>query len=164
MIAIKRVLVATDFSDASNRALDYGRELARSYQGELHVLHVADDIRWRYSLDMSRDLLIGVQTDLEETARERLNALFSREDWARLHARPIVRTSLTPAETIVACAREIGADVIVLGTHGRGGVSHFFLGTVAERVVRLASCPVLTVHAVEREFIAPETLMADANA
>lgn len=158
MIAIKKVLVATDFSEQSTRALEYGRELARSYLADLHVLHVADDMQWRYSLDLSPELFAGIQADLEATARARLAALLSDEDRDQLHAQAAVRVSPMAADAIVHYANESGADIVVLGTHGRGGIRHFFLGSIAERVIRTAPCPVLTVRTDERDFIAPDAL------
>ena len=70
----------------------------------------------------------------------------------------MVFTSVAPAETIVAYAKTQAVDVIVIGTHGRSGLAHLFMGSVAERVVRFAPCPVLTVHHPEHEFIAPDAM------
>jgi nucleotide-binding universal stress UspA family protein len=158
VIAIKNVLVATDFSDAAAAALNYGRELARSYQATLHVLHVVDDMRWRYSLDMTPSLMVGVQESLEEAARTQMNALVTDEDRRQLRAQASVQTALSTADAIVDYARTAGIDILVVGTHGRGGVQRLLLGSVAERLVRLAPCPVLTVRTKEREFIAPDAL------
>jgi nucleotide-binding universal stress UspA family protein len=70
----------------------------------------------------------------------------------------VVRTSNATAAAIVDYAKTLNADLIVMGTHGRGPVSHLFIGSVAERVVRTAPCPVLTVRHPEREFVAPDAL------
>jgi nucleotide-binding universal stress UspA family protein len=70
MITMKNILVATDFGHTAASALAYGRELARQYQGRLHVFHAVDDLQWRYSLDMSPGLLAGIQEDLEGSARQ----------------------------------------------------------------------------------------------
>ena len=164
MISLKTVLVATDFSEPSDVALAYGRELARSYQGTLHVVNVVDDIRWRYSLDMTPVLLVGVQDSLDDAARQRLEALISDEDRDQLHAVARVETSSAAADAIVAYAEKSKADVIVIGTHGRGGLPRLFMGSVAERVVRLAPCPVLTVRSKERDFVAPDALAVTSQA
>ena len=68
------------------------------------------------------------------------------------------------ASTIVEYARNHGVNLIVMGTHGRGAVAHLLLGSVAERVVRLAPCPVLTVRHPEHEFVQPDTLATVAHA
>src|SRR5947208_185760 len=80
MIRIKNVLVATDFSEPSTVALEYGRELARTYGAKLHVLHIAEDLRWRYATAMTPPVLVDVQDDLETSLRSRLDALITDDD------------------------------------------------------------------------------------
>jgi nucleotide-binding universal stress UspA family protein len=164
MIRIKNVLVATDFSEPSAVALDYGRELARTYGAKLHVLHVVEDLRWRYATDMAPTALVGVQEDVEASAASRLDALVTDEDRQQLCAHTVALTAIAPSEAIVQYAKSEGADVIVMGTHGRNGLAHLFMGSVAERVVRLAPCPVLTVRHPQHEFIAPDALVTVAKA
>jgi len=164
MIALKNVLVATDFGHTAAAALAYGRELARQYQGRLHVFHALDDLQWRYSLDMSPGLLVGIQEDLEEGARQRMTALLTDEDRTQLHAVGMISPMCPdPAEAIVEYARRAAVDVIVIGTHGRRGMSRLFLGSVAERVVRTAPCPVLTIRPHEHDFIAPDARSSAAQ-
>jgi nucleotide-binding universal stress UspA family protein len=91
MIRIKNVLVATDFSEPSAVALEYGRELARTYSAKLHVLHVAEDLRWRYATDMTPPVLVDVQDDLEASLRSRLEALMTDEDRSQLGCAPSSR-------------------------------------------------------------------------
>jgi nucleotide-binding universal stress UspA family protein len=81
-----------------------------------------------------------------------------REDRRELRARPIVLTETTPAAGIVAYAKEQQVDLIVMGTHGRHGWSHVMMGSVAEKIVRTAPCPVLTVRHPEHEFIVPDAI------
>jgi nucleotide-binding universal stress UspA family protein len=163
MIRIKNVLVATDFSEQSKSALDYGRELARTYNATLHVIHVVEDIVARYSSDISATMLVGALESLEQSASSDLDALITEDDRRTLRVHPAVFTSVAPAETIVAYAKTEAIDVIVIGTHGRSGLAHLFMGSVAERVVRFAPCPVLTVHHPEREFIAPDAMASVAK-
>src|SRR5262245_25506022 len=113
MIAIKNVLVATDFGESSAVALDYGRELARTYQARLHVIHVVEDLQWRYSLDMTPTWVVGVPESVEESARQRTANTLSDEDRSQLHARAVVQTAVSAPEAIVAYARSEGIDVIV---------------------------------------------------
>jgi nucleotide-binding universal stress UspA family protein len=164
MIRIKNVLVATDFSEPSTAALDYGRELARTYEATLHVLHVTEDLRWRFAADATPAFPADAQEEIEASARARTNALLTDEDRAQLHARAAVQTAVSPAESIVEYAKTQAADVIVIGTHGRSGFSRVLMGSVAERVVRLAPCPVLTVRHPEHEFIAPDALVLTTKA
>jgi nucleotide-binding universal stress UspA family protein len=165
MIAMKRILVATDFGEAAASALDYGREFARTFGASLDVLHVCDNAIARgFGVDGVVIDSPGLQRDLEAAGRKHLEALLDDEDRALLKAKPVLKTSTHPAMTIVQYAKESGADLILIGTHGRGGVAHLLMGSVAERVVRLAPCPVLTVHHPEREFVMPDALVAVVRA
>ena len=164
MILLKNILVATDFGEASDAALAYGRDLARSYNAVLHLLHVVHDVPVRYASELSMAVLPDIQTEMEENARERLNSLVTAEDRQLLHAKPVIITSLSPAQTIVEYARTRAIDLMVVGTHGRRGFDHLLMGSVAERVVRTAPCPVLTVRHPEREFVVPDALVAVAKA
>ena len=158
MTAIRNVLVATDFSDSAAAALQYGRELARTCQARLHVMHIVDDIRWR-SLDMTPTLTASVQESLEAAAESQIHALVTGEDRAQLHAVAVVETGISPAEALIDYAVATAIDIIVVGTRGRSGIPRVLLGSVAERVVRLAPCPVLTVHTDEPDFIAPDAFV-----
>jgi len=160
MILIKNVLVATDFSEPSDAALNYGRELARTFTATLHVLHVADNLTLQYGLEGYSTLLPEMQEDVEAAAGKQLEALITEEDRVALHAQPVVITAIPKAAAIVHYAHEHQIDLIVMGTHGRGAISHLLMGSVAEHVVRTATCPVLTVHHPEREFVAPDALVA----
>lgn len=163
MIVLKTVLVATDFGEPSAAALNYGRDLARSYGAALHVVHVAENVLARYAGDGSLALLPQLQKEVEESARKQLAELVTDEDRRQLHAKAEVLTALGPADAIIEYAKSHKADIIVMGTHGRGALAHLLVGSVAERVVRTAPCPVLTVRHPEREFIAPDALAAVAR-
>ncbi len=163
MMQIKNVLVPTDFGKTSEAALNYGRELARTFGARLHLLHVTDSVNARFPLEGTVFIPPGLQKDIEDAAQARLNALVREDDRRELNANAVIRTASAAAETIVEYADEVGADVIVIGTHGRRAVAHLLLGSVAERVVRLASCPVLTVRNPERDFLVPDALVAVAR-
>ena len=164
MILIKNVLVATDFSEPSDAALNYGRELARTFTATLHVLHVADNVTFQYGVEGYSTMLPELQQDVEEAARKQLEGLITEEDRMALHAKRVIVTAVSKAAAIVGYASTHRMDLIVMGTHGRGAVSHFLMGSVAERVVRIATCPVLTVHHPEHEFVVPDALVAVARA
>jgi nucleotide-binding universal stress UspA family protein len=160
MIALKNVLVATDFSEPSATALEYGRALARTFGATLHVLHVVNSV---FTGVLVADSVSGayavLQKELEESGRKQLDTVLGEDDRRELNGRAILRTFTAPATGIVAYAKEENIDLIVLGTHGRSGWSHFLLGSVAEKVLRTAPCPVLTVRHPEHEFIAPDALV-----
>jgi nucleotide-binding universal stress UspA family protein len=157
MVAIKNILVATDFSEPSGVALAYGRDLARNYNARLHVLHIVEDVMTRYATEAGY-LMPSLQGDLEKAARRELDSRITEEDRRQLNAVSIITTEANIAHAICAYAKANSIDLIVTGTHGRGTVKHFLMGSVAERVVRTAPCPVLTVHAHERDFIVPDAL------
>ena len=160
MIALKKVLVATDFGPASESALRYAQALGRGFGAELHVLHVVEDLLTR-AIDGYGSAAISpeVQLDVERAGRSQTEALLSDEDRLELHAKASTVTSNRPAAEIVDYARKNGIDLIVMGTHGRGAIAHLFMGSVAERVVRTAPCPVLTVRHPEHEFVLPDALV-----
>ena len=164
MIALKNVLVATDFSESSGNALAYGRDLARAYGAKLHVLHIAENLMATSVAEYYPAGFPEMQLEVEAAARTRLDALVTAEDRAQLKAVAVVRTSAAPAAAIVEYAKEAPIDLIVIGTHGRGMVSRLLMGSVAERVVRLGPCPVLTVRHPERDFLAPDALAAKTKA
>jgi nucleotide-binding universal stress UspA family protein len=164
MILIKNVLVATDFSEPSDAAFHYAREFARTFNATLHVLHVVDNVTVQYGLEGYDAMLPELQQQVEQRARTRLESLIDEEDRTALHAKPVIMIEAAKAVAIVGYANEHHIDLIVMGTHGRGAVSRLFMGSVAERVVRTAACPVLTVHHPEREFVAPDALVAVARA
>jgi nucleotide-binding universal stress UspA family protein len=152
MIRIHNVLVATDFSETSDAALDYGREMARTFGSTLHVLHVADSVYLMYGGETYTTVVPDLQEEVEAAARKRLEALLEHEDSA-LHVKPAVVAAISPAAAIVDYAGQHEIDLIVMGTHGRGAFSHLIMGSVAETIVRSAVCPVLTVRPHERDFV-----------
>jgi nucleotide-binding universal stress UspA family protein len=164
MIRLNTILVATDFGESSEAALTYGRDLARGFDATLHVLHVVQNVYAQLGTEAYVSVLPDLQHDVEEAARIRLEGLLSEEDRAALHATPVIRTSGATASAIVEYANEAKIDLIITGTHGRGAVAHMLMGSVAERVVRTAPCPVLTVRHPEREFVLPDALVAVARA
>lgn len=160
MIAIRRILVPHDFSDTSAASVAYGVALAKSFGAVLHFLHVGEQVR--FEMDMEFPLALGAMSD---GARERLHTIVSPAEQAALAPLFAVRTG-DPASEIVSYAEEAGIDLIVMGTHGRGLVGHVLMGSVAEKVVRTAPCPVLTVRNPQQpQAVAvpvPETAVATA--
>jgi nucleotide-binding universal stress UspA family protein len=148
MITFTNILVATDFSEPANAALTYGRALAEHFHAALHVLHVTDDVQLRLGGEAYFAALPDLQKEIEDEARKRLEAQLVEHDRAPLQSDAIVVTSSNAAAAIVDFAAERRIDLIVVGTHGREGVGHLLMGSVAERVVRMAKCPVLTVRQI----------------
>ena len=141
-MTFKRIVIATDFAESAERALDYAAELARMQGAELILLHVFAGLP-AYPEVAS----VQLATIFEEQRRwveDQLQQRAERAQTTGVRVRPLVRTG-SPAAMIAQTAQEEGADLVVVGTHGRSGLDRFLLGSVAERVVRTAPCPVLVV-------------------
>jgi universal stress protein A len=158
MISLKNIVVATDFSEPSEVAVRYGRALAEAFHARLHILHVVPDslsLPWATMADGLA--MANVQRQWEEEAIERLQRMLPESDRAPVRAVLATRTG-DPVREITGYTRDAHADLVVLGTHGRGPVAHMLMGSVAERVVRTAPCPVLTVRHAQHEFITESLL------
>lgn len=149
MITLKNILVATDFSEPAEVATDYGQDLARSYGATLHVIHVIEDMLAMHAPELGF-APPAIEQNIEAAVQRDLDALSRRGDDS---LRTVVIRSPSVSHAITEYAKAHAIDLIVVGTHGRGAVSRFLIGSVAERVVRTAPCPVLTVRAHERHFI-----------
>jgi len=155
MIALRQVMVPTDFSEASECALKYGRAFAASFGASLHVVHVVEDfVAWSWAADTYVATLPRIREEVEAEAVARLGQLIPPPEAERLQAK-VALLAGNPFIEIVRYAREHDIDLIVMGTHGRGPVAHALIGSVAERVVRKAHCPVLTVRHPQHEFVMP---------
>ena len=148
MKTIRQILVPTDFSEPSRAALDYAAELARPFEASVDVLHV-----WEVPLFMPPASLLNAgvtNTSFLEAYRKSAEDAVAQFAADAKQRGVVVRAFFAelgpPAFTIVEFARARDYDVIVLGTHGRTGLSRALIGSVAERVVRHAACPVLTVR------------------
>lgn len=144
---LKRILVPVDFSGDSLHALTYARDLVAPFGSEIVLLHVIEPIYYAAPADlyMTSPNLAVLLNEQERMATQQLGRLAA--DLQRKGAR--VRTLLksgSAAHLIIETAARLGANLIVMATHGRTGLSHMFMGSVAEKVVRGAACPVLTVR------------------
>ena len=142
-----RILVPTDFSPASDAALATAKELAERFGASIHLLHVLEDpyATSAYATEVYGFLPQGLREKWQRNAEAQLATLLPAEEASAFGGTTGVLFG-PPAKAIVEHAADNGFDLIVMGTHGRGGVAHLLLGSVAERVVRTARCPVLTVR------------------
>lgn len=137
MAAHQDILFATDFSDGAGHALRWAAAFARAFGARIRVVHV-----------------LALHDADPAAAESAMGDAVPAEFDDVVETREIVR-ALTAELGVVHAARRHGADLIVLGTHGRGGLGHVLLGSVAERVVQLAGCPVLTVRPPDQTFSVP---------
>lgn len=151
MISLKRILVPTDFSDTSAKAISYGVELCHKFGAELHLLHAFEETPILYVEGAAAPVQSG--DDVKAAATKALNDM-KPENADSLDVMRSV-TDGKPFVEIVRYAKGHNIDLIVIGTHGRGTVSHLLIGSVAENVVRKAQCPVLVVRDEQHDFVMP---------
>ena len=146
-MTFQNILVATDFSEPARVALEHGKALARSYGATLHVLHVIQEIPTYYGAEVGF-AVVGIEGNIQASAQRELeSAVGGGESDLVLQTSTVRAPNVAHAINDYASGHDV--DLIVLGTHGRGAVSRFLMGSVAERIVRSASSPVLTVHGRE---------------
>ena len=146
-LRVKKVLVPTDFSDSSRKALSYAVSFARQFGSHIVLVHVLEADS---SLETFPPICIEeLKANSEETLR---NLVQSAKNAGLPKITSLTRSGL-PAHELVEAARELNIDLIVMATHGHTGWKHFCIGSTAERVVRAAPCPVLVVREKEHEFV-----------
>jgi nucleotide-binding universal stress UspA family protein len=145
-MTVTRILVPVDFSEHSKRALECAKTLAEKFGASLHLLTVVPDpfvlpdpTSWYMPLPAG--YVEGLRRDADAHVRD----LLTPAEHTRFHAQTAVLFGSAPAKILEYIALET-IDLIVMGTHGRGGVAHALMGSVAEKVVRSATCPVLTIR------------------
>lgn len=143
-ISFKNILFLTDFSEASETALAYATGFARHFGAQVFPAHACDPVI------LTETASPNILDEVEENSRQRLNQLAKK--WTLTGTPLFVRGSVE--EAVPTWINEHGIDLIVMGTHGRKGLKHFLLGSIAETIFRLATCPVLTVgpHVTVRPY------------
>jgi nucleotide-binding universal stress UspA family protein len=143
MKEIRRILVPVDFSDSSRRALDEAIEWARVFGAELHLLHC-----FQFLPGAIENYGVEIHESFDDVRHAALRCLAEWCDKVRAAGIPVQQhfASKLPAEETAALAEKLGAELIVIGTRGLTGLEHVMLGSVTERTLRLAPCPVLTVR------------------
>jgi len=155
---IHNILVPTDFSEHSEHALHYAASLGERFGATIHLIHV--NTLHRYSpdeTDVAFPDLTPFLDRADRAARQQLDAGVDHGGLAEATVTKALVRSLKAHDAIVDYARSKDVDIIVLATHGRTGVSYALLGSVAERVVRYAPCPVLAIRKGDRDFVDPES-------
>jgi nucleotide-binding universal stress UspA family protein len=140
-----RIVIPTDFSDCAEEAWGLAQRVAAASDAELLLTHVLVETplysEGPFTMEKTRQVFEAAR----RWATETLEVWAAKARGAGLHVRVVLRTGV-PHEEIVALATDEKADLVVIGTHGRGGINRALLGSVTDRVVRLAPCPVLTVR------------------
>jgi nucleotide-binding universal stress UspA family protein len=143
--SIRSILVPIDFSLHSKNALKYAVPLAEKFRASLHLVYVVEPTIYPADLGFGQVVLPGVEEELREKGGEELQSLMEKEIGGRVKSSCAVRTG-NPHQEILREAEELGVELIVVATHGHSGVEHMLFGSTADRIVRNAKCPVLTVR------------------
>ena len=153
-IRLQKILLPTDFSDYSATATKYACELATKFDAELHLLHTLET-QFASTPGFGMGLALPMYISESRAAAEKaLNGVLD-PTWAEGRAVIHAVVEGSPKEEIIRYARTHDIDLIVLATHGRTGLPHVIMGSVAETVVRTAPCPVLTVRPEGHQFVMP---------
>ena len=145
MVAIRQILVPTDFSDPANAALKYARTLAEEFNSHLHIFHVVPEpYVYPWGTEISTLPLADLMAQSQALATTRLAELIPKDQSPKGGLTTYTAIG-TPVDRILDYINDSKIDLVVMGTHGRGPVGHLLLGSVAERIVRRSPVPVLTV-------------------
>jgi nucleotide-binding universal stress UspA family protein len=149
MIAIQKILVPTDFSEYSQHAVKYAVALAERFEAKLYIVHI-----WEQAIvaTPTETFQAEIWVEAEAAEKEMLDRLAEELRNQGVDAEPVFGSGSAHSQ-IVKTAKELDVDLITLATHGRTGLRHLMFGSTAEKIVRLAPCPVLVVKHPEHEFI-----------
>jgi len=149
---LKKILVPIDFSDCSKKALKYALPLAKQHGATITLFYVVPGLPQAVG-DYGTADYPTLEADLRATAEKELDQLLVHELGGKVPGETVVGSG-SPSISIIELAKNMPADIIIISTHGRTGLKHVLLGSVAEHVVRHAPCPVLVVREREHEFLA----------
>lgn len=152
MIKIRTILCPVDFSDASRNALRYAKEFAKNMHASVYLLNIVEPRPMAVDITLN---YVPVEEELEKAASDDLRQILGEFAREGIEAECGVEIG-TPSDVILDTIEKLDVNLVIMGSHGKKGLSRLIMGSVAETVVRKAGCPVLTVKADEKEFIADE--------
>jgi nucleotide-binding universal stress UspA family protein len=144
-LAIKKVLVPIDFSDYSKNALKYAVNFAKSFGADMILIYVVEPIIYPPDFSMGQIAIPTISTEWDDRAREELDKLAKTEIPAEVKVKTLIKTG-KPFVEIIETATEEDIDIIIIATHGHSAVEKILFGSTADKVVRKAPCPVLTLR------------------
>jgi universal stress protein A len=149
----KKILCPVDFSEFTDEILEYAVNIAQKYNSELHLIHIIPNLNYftPYESFFTPENLIVVEKNMEAEVNKDFDELMKK---INVPAKKIIKNGAAFVE-IINYARTESMDLIIIGTHGRTGLEHILIGSVAERVLRKSPCPVLTVRPKSRQFKMP---------
>jgi universal stress protein A len=149
----EKILCPVDFSEFTDEILAYAVNIAKRFDSELHLIHVIPNLNYftPYESFLTPENLVAIERNIEGEVGKDFDKITKKLD---LPFKRIVKTGVTFVE-IIDYIKDQGIDLVVMGTHGRSGIEHILIGSVAEKVVRKSPCPVLTVRPKNKAFKMP---------
>jgi universal stress protein A len=149
----KKILCPIDFSEFTDEILEYALDITKKYGAELHLIHIIPNLNYftPYESFFTPENIIVVEKNMEDEVNKDFDAIIKKID---IPVKKVIRTGAAFVE-IIDYVKTESIDLIIMGTHGRTGLEHILIGSVAERVIRKAPCPVLTVRPKSRQFKMP---------
>lgn len=149
----KKILCPVDFSEFTDEILAYAVSIAKRFDSELHLIHVIPNLNYftPYESFLTPENLVAIERNIEGEVGKDFDKITKKLD---LPFKRIVKTGVTFVE-IIDYIKDQDIDLVVMGTHGRSGIEHILIGSVAEKVVRKSPCPVLTVRPKDKTFRMP---------
>jgi nucleotide-binding universal stress UspA family protein len=145
MEMIKKILVPIDFSDYSKNALKYAANFAKFFGAQISVIYVIEPLVYPSDFSLGQVAIPTVEYDMQDKAKEELETLVKSEFGDLIESQVIIKAG-KPFVEIIETAAELDVDLIIIATHGHTGVEHLLFGSTAEKVVRKAPCPVLSLR------------------
>ena len=149
----KKILYPVDFSEHTEGIVEYGVAIARKFDAEFHLLHVIPNLNYftPYESFLTPENMVAIERSIESEVERDLNKIIEN---IGIPVIKVVKTGVIFMEIIDYIKTE-KIDLVVMGTHGRSGIEHILIGSVAEKIVRKAPCPVLTIKPKNWKFTMP---------
>jgi len=150
---IKKILCPVDFSEFTNDIIMFAVEIAKRFDAELHLLHVIPNLNYftPYESFMTPENLVAIERSIEKEVEKDFEKIAKKID---IPFKKVIKTGVAFVE-IIDYIKEESISLVVMGTHGRSGIEHILIGSVAEKVVRKSPCPVLTIRPKGKTFAMP---------
>ena len=154
---IKKVLVPIDFSDYSKIALKYAADFAQKFNAEMILIYVVEPVIYPPDFSLGQIAIPSINTEWDIKAKEELDKLADTEISNAITVKTIIKTG-KPFIEVIETASEEDVDIIIIASHGHSGMEHILFGSTAEKVVRKAPCPVLTLREPRKGFVFKEEI------
>jgi len=154
MPQISRIVVPIDFSEYSKKAFGYAVDFAQTFRAELILVYVVEPVIYPADFSFGQVALPSMGRELHDRGKTQLESLIEKGVPDNVSARYLLRSG-KPFVEIIKVAKEEDAQLIIIATHGHSGIEHALFGSTAEKVVRKAPCPVLSIRSPDREFVMP---------